>query len=160
MLRRSPLFTLTVILTLALGIAANTAIFTLVNSVLLHPLPFRDPSRLVAIWDSYQPNFPKLGVSPVEYEEFTRQTDIFEETARYRYVSIGKETNLTGGSEPQRVQPTFVSSSLFPMLGIRPSLGRAFQPADDSPSAPAIAMLGYRLWRDYFNADPKLVGAP
>jgi putative ABC transport system permease protein len=160
MLRRSPLFTLTVILTLALGIGANTAIFTLVNSVLLHPLPFRDPSRLVAIWDSYQPNFPKLGVSPVEYEEFTRQTDIFEEVARYRYVAIGKETNLTGGSEPRRVQPTCASSSLFPLLGINPLMGRAFQPADDSPNAPAAAMLGYKLWRDYFNANPNLIGAP
>lgn len=160
MFRRSPLFTLTVILTLALGIGANTAIFTLVNSVLLQPLPFRDPARLVAIWDTYQPNFPKLGVSPLEYEEFSRQTDIFDEVARYRYVAIGKETNLTGGSEPRRVQPTYVSSSLFPLLGIHPILGRAFQPADDSPNAPAIAMLGYRLWRDYFDANPNVVGAP
>lgn len=160
MLRRSPLFTLTVVLTLALGIGANTAIFTLVNSVLLHPLPFRDPARLVAIWDTYQPNFPKLGVSPLEYEEFNRQTDIFDEVARYRYVAIGKETNLTGGGEPRRVQPTCVSSSLFPLLGIQPIIGRAFQSADDSPNAPAIAMLGYRLWRDYFNANPNVVGAP
>jgi putative ABC transport system permease protein len=159
-MRRSPLFTLTVVLTLALGIGANTAIFTLVNSVLLHPLPFRDPARLVAIWDTYQPNYPKLGVSPLEYEEFSRQTDLFDEVARYRYVAIGKETNLTGGSEPRRVQPTCVTSSLFPLLGIQPFMGRAFQPADDSPNAPAIAMLGYRLWRDYFNANPNLIGAP
>jgi predicted permease len=160
MFRRSPLFTVTVVLTLALGIGANTAIFTLVNSVLLHPLPFRDPARLVAIWDTYQPNFPKLGVSPLEYEEFRRQTDIFDEVARYRYVAIGKETNLTGGSEARRVQPTCVSSSLFPLLGIHPLMGRAFQPADDSPNAPAIAVLGYRLWRDYFNANPNLIGSP
>jgi putative ABC transport system permease protein len=160
MFRRYPLFTFTVVLTLALGIGANTAIFTIVNSVLLHPLPFRDPARLVAIWDSYQPNFPKLGVSPVEYEEISRQTDTFEQVARYRYVSIGKETNLTGGAEARRVQPTYVSSSFFPLLGIQPSMGRAFQPADDSPNAPAIAMLGYKLWRDYFNANPNIVGAP
>jgi putative ABC transport system permease protein len=160
MLRHSPLFTLTVVLTLALGIGANTAIFTLVNSVLLHPLPFRDPARLVAIWDSYQPNFPKLGVSPLEYEEFSRQTDLFEEVARYRYVAIGKETSLTGGSEARRVQPTCASSSLFSLLGVRPLMGRAFQTADDSPNAPATAMLGYRLWSDYFNANPNLIGAP
>ena len=72
MLRRSPLFTLTVVLTLALGIGANTAIFTVVNSVLLRPLPFDDPARLVAIWDTYQPNFPKLGVSPAEYDQWAR----------------------------------------------------------------------------------------
>ncbi|HWY49312.1 MAG TPA: hypothetical protein VNX70_18130, partial [Bryobacteraceae bacterium] len=100
MLRRSPLFTLTVVFTLALGIGANTAIFTVVNSILLRPLPYRDPARVVAIWDSYQPQFAKLGVSPTEYDEWVRQTDIFEEIARYRYVAIGKETNLTGGSEP------------------------------------------------------------
>jgi putative ABC transport system permease protein len=160
MFRRYPLFTLTVVLTLALGIGANTAIFTLVNSVLLHPLPFHDPARLVAIRDTYQPNLPKLGVSPLEYDEFSRQTDIFEEIARYRYVAGGKESNLTGGSEPRRVQATCVSSSLFPLLGIHPMLGRALQPADDSPNAPAIAMLSYRLWRDYFNANPHLIGAP
>src|SRR5579864_3423744 len=106
MLRRSPLFTLTVVLTLALGIGANTAIFTVVNSVLLRPLPYHDPARLVAVWDTYQPTYPKLGVSPTEYDEWLRQTDIFEEVARYRYVSIGQETNLTGGHEPIRVQPT------------------------------------------------------
>src|SRR5689334_3400385 len=100
MLRRSPIFTLTVVLTLALGIGANTAIFTVVNSILLRPLPYRDPARLVAIWDTYQPNYPKLGVSPVKYDEWLRQTDLFEEVARYRYVAIGKETNLTGGREP------------------------------------------------------------
>jgi len=98
------------------------------------------PARLVAIWDTYQPNFPKLGVSPLEYEEFSRQTDIFDEVARYRYVAIGKETNLTGGSEARRVQPTCVSSSLFPLLEIHPLMGRSFQPADDSPNAPAIVL--------------------
>src|SRR6202030_1941395 len=95
MLRRSPVFTLTVVLTLALGIGANTAIFTVVNSVLLRPLPFHDPSGLVAIWDTYQPNFPKLGVSPTEYDEWKRQTDIFDGIGRYRYVVGGQEANLT-----------------------------------------------------------------
>src|SRR4030081_2262963 len=113
MLRRSPLFTLTVVLTLALGIGANTAIFTVVSSILLRPLPYRDPARLVAIWDTYHPSYPKLGVSPAEYDEWVRQTDIFEEVARYRYAAIGKKTTLRGGREPIRVQPTCVSSSFF-----------------------------------------------
>ncbi|HYL76159.1 MAG TPA: ABC transporter permease [Bryobacteraceae bacterium] len=160
MLRRSPVFTLTVVLTLALGIGANTAIFTIVNSVMLRPLPYRDPGRLVAVWDTYQPNVPKLGVSPTEYDEWRRLPDIFEEIGRYRYVAIGKESNLTGGAEPLRVQPTCASSSLFPMLGVRPLLGRLFQPEDDADNAPPIAILGNRLWREYFHADPKLVGAP
>jgi predicted permease len=160
MLRRSPLFTLTVVLTLALGIGANTAIFTVVNSVMLRPLPYRDPARLVAVWDTYQPNVPKLGVSSTEYEEWSRQTDLFEEIGRFRYVANGRESNLTGGAEPRRVQPTFASSSLMPMLGVRPLLGRIFQPADDTPNGPPIAILGNRLWREYFQADPKLIGAP
>jgi putative ABC transport system permease protein len=160
MLRRSPVFTLTVVLTLALGIGANTAIFTVVNSILLRPLPYRDPARLVAIWDTYRPSYPKLGVSPVEYDAWLRQTDIFEEVARYRYVAIGKETNLTGGREPIRVQPTCASSSFFSILGVHPLLGRAFLAADDAPSAAPIALISHRLWVDYFAANPALIGAP
>jgi predicted permease len=160
MLRRSPVFTLTVVLTLALGIGANTAIFTIVNSLLLRPLPFHDPARLLAIWDTYQPNFPKLGVSPAEYDEWARQTDIFEQIGRYRYVAGGQEANLTGGAEPRRVQASCASSSLFRMLGVHAILGRTFQPQDDGPNAPFIVLLSNRLWRDYFNADPTLIGAP
>src|SRR5450432_769208 len=160
MLRRSPVFTLTVVLTLALGIGANTAIFTVVNSVLLRPLPYRDPARLVAIWDKYQPNFPKLGVSPVEYDEWSRQTDIFEAVGRYRYVVGGQEANLTGGAEPVHVQASCASSSLFAMLGVHALLGRTFEAADDGINAPRIALLSNRLWRDYFHADPQLIGAP
>jgi putative ABC transport system permease protein len=160
MLRRTPIFTLTVVLTLALGIGANTAIFTVVNSVLLRPLPFHDPARLFAIWDTYQPNFPKLGVSPTEYDEWARQTDIFEQVGRYRYVVGGQEANLTGGAEPRRVQASCASSSLFRMLGVHAILGRTFEPQDDGPNAPFIVLLSDRLWRDYFNANPKLIGAP
>lgn len=160
MLRRSPLFSLTVILTLALGTGANTAIFTVVYSVLLRALPYRDPSRLVAIWDSYQPSLPKLGVSPTEYDEWSAQTDLFEEVARYRYVPNGKESNLTGGREPWRVQPTCASSSFFSILGIRPMLGRLFEAADDAPKAAPVALLSFRLWRDYFNSNANLIGAP
>src|SRR5882724_5766968 len=160
MLRRSPVFTLTVVLTLALGIGANTAIFTVVNAVLLRPLPFHDPARLVAIWDTYQPNFPKLGVSPAEYDEWSRQTDIFEGVGRYRYVAAGQEANLTGGAEPFRVQASCASSSLFRMLGVHPIAGRNFEASDDGLNAPRIALLSDRLWRTYFHADPKLIGAP
>ncbi|HLK20937.1 MAG TPA: ABC transporter permease, partial [Bryobacteraceae bacterium] len=160
MLRRSPVFTLTVVLTLALGIGANTAIFTVVNAVLLRPLPFRDPARLVAVWDTYQPNFPKLGVSPAEYDEWSGQTDLFEDVGRYRYIASGQEANLTGGAEPLRVQASCASSSLFRMLGVHPILGRTFEAQDDGPDAPRIALLSYKLWQDYFKADPQLIGKP
>jgi predicted permease len=157
-LRRSPGFAVVAILTLALGIGANTAIFTVVNAVLLRPLPYPEPGRLVAVWDSYEPNFPKLGVSPAEYDELTRQTDLFDDAARYRYVA--KELTLTGGAEPLRVQATCASSSLFRILGVHPILGRAFTSADDVLNAAPVALLSNRLWREYFNANPKLVGAP
>jgi predicted permease len=157
---RSPIFTLTVVLTLALGIGANTAIFTVVNSVLLRPLPFHDPAHLLAIWDTYQPNFPKLGVSPTEYDAWSRQTDIFENVGRYRYIASGQETNLTGGAEPLRVQASCASSSLFRMLGVHPILGRSFEAADDGPNPRRTALLSFKLWRDYFKADPRLIGRP
>src|ERR1700685_307293 len=86
-LLRSPGFTAIAVLTLALGIGANTAIFSLVHAVILKPLPFRHPSRLIAAWDTYLPQFPKLGVSPVELESWQQQTDLFDQTAWYRYVS-------------------------------------------------------------------------
>jgi len=156
MLRRSPALAATIVLTLALGIGANTAIFSVVASVLLRPLEFRDPARLVAIWDNYA-GTPKLGVSPAEYEQWSRQTDLFDGVARYRYVGAGRDMNLSGGAEPVRVHTTWASASLFSVLGVRPAAGRFFVDAD--ASAP-VALLSYRLWRDQFAGDPKIVGAP
>ncbi len=156
MLRRSPALAATIVLTLALGIGANTAIFSVVNSVLLRPLEFHDPARLVAIWDHYA-GAPKLGVSPAEYEQWSRQTDLFDGVGRYRHVGIGRDMNLSGGTEPVRVHTTWAGASLFPVLGVRPAAGRFF--AETDASAP-VALLSYRLWRDQFGADPKIVGAP
>ncbi len=156
MLRRSPALAATIVLTLALGIGANTAIFSVVDSVLLRPLEFRDPARLVAIWDNYA-GLPKLGVSPAEYEQWSRQTGLFDGVARYRYVGAGRDMNLSGGGEPVRVHTTWASASLFSVLGVRPAAGRFF--ADTDASAP-VALLSYRLWRDQFAGDPKIIGAP
>src|ERR1700691_1200248 len=85
-LARAPGFTLIAIMTLALGIGANTAIFSLVRAVILKPLPFRDPARLIAVWDTYLPQFSKIGISPAERQEWQKQTDLFAESAWYRYV--------------------------------------------------------------------------
>jgi predicted permease len=156
MLRRSPALAATIVLTLSLGIGANTAIFSVVDSVLLRPLAFRDSGRLVAIWDNYG-GLPKLGVSPAEYERWRRQTDLFEGTAFYRYVGNGLELNLTEGVEPVRIHMTWASSSLFSVLGARPAAGRFFEA--DEAVAP-VALLSYRLWHDHFGGDPKIVGAP
>jgi putative ABC transport system permease protein len=154
MFRRSRALSATIVLTLALGIGANTAIFSVVYSVLLQPLAVRDPARLVAIWDNYAGQ-PKLGVSPGEYERWRRQTDLFESTGIYRYVASG--VNLTGAVEPIRVRSTWASASFFVTLGVRPAIGRFFS-ANES-TAP-IALLSYRLWRDHFRADPKIIGSP
>lgn len=156
MLRRSPALAATIVLTLALGIGANTAIFSVVNAVLLQPLGFRDATRLVAIWDNYA-NQPKLGVSPAEYERWSRQTDLFEGTGIYRHVGNGRDLNLTGGTEPVRVHSTWASASLFQVLGVRPAVGRFFDP--NQTSAP-VALLSYALWRDHFGGDPGIVGRP
>src|SRR5262245_60949085 len=123
MLRKSPAFTAVAVLTLALGIGANTAIFSVVNAVLLRPLPYQKPSRLVLLWQ----RFTRLGldrvvVSASEFSDYRDQTTSFEEIAAFGYESF----NLTGGNEPERIQGAVVSASLFPLLGVKPILGRWF----------------------------------
>jgi putative ABC transport system permease protein len=110
---------------------------------------------LFALWDSYQ-GVPKLGVSPAEYDEWRRQTDLFDELARYRYVGTGRDMTLTGGSEALRVRTTWASANLFSTLGVLPVVGRTFPLTGAAP----VALLSYRLWHDALGADPKIVGAP
>ncbi len=165
-LARSPGFTLIAIVTLALGIGANTAIFSLVHSVILKPLPFRDPSRLIAAWDTYQPQFSKIGVSPVEMNIWSEQSDLFEETGWYRYVS--KDLNLTAaGAEAVTIHSTFVSSRFFALLGVAPAIGhsldvdaRGISSAGSSPAGSSSneAMLSDHLWRSNFASDRAIVG--
>jgi MacB-like periplasmic core domain len=128
---RSPAFTATAVITLALGIGANTAIFSLVHTLLLQPLPYRDPSRLIVVWDTYLPqdkSLPmssKFGVSPPELELWRQQDKIFEETAWYRYVAY--ELDLTApGIEALSVRAGFLSANFLRVLGMAPVLGRAF----------------------------------
>src|SRR5271154_684795 len=150
---RAPAFTGVAILTLALGIGANTAIFSLVHTVILKPLPFRDPSRLITAWDTYLPQFPKLGVSPAELELWQQQTDLFEQTGWYRYVSL--DLDLTApGADALEVHATFISPSLLPLLGVAPARGRAFAEHEN----PNTALISDRLWRTRFGGDPNLVG--
>ena len=124
-LARAPGFTAIAVLTLALGIGANTAIFSVVRAVILKPLPFRDPGRLIAVWDTFLPQFPTVGVSPPELAAWQQQTDLFEQTAWYRHVP--QNLALTApGAEALEVHATFASATLFPMLGVSPVMGRAF----------------------------------
>jgi len=122
MLARTPVFTAVAVLSLAIGIGANTAIFSLVYSLLLKPLPFREPARLIAVWDTYLPLFPKLGISPPEYDALRRQTGLFEQTAWYRYVSTDLNLSMPGEAAVE-LHGTVISPELLPLLGVAPALG-------------------------------------
>jgi putative ABC transport system permease protein len=153
-LARTPGFTAIAVVTLALGIGANTAIFSLVHAVILKPLPFRDPSRLVAIWDTYLPQYDKLGVSPPEIAAWKQQSDLFEQTAWYRYVP--KDLNLnTPGMEALEVHATCASDRLFPLLGVRAAVGRTFAASED----PHAVILSHELWQRRFGGNPAIVGS-
>jgi putative ABC transport system permease protein len=151
-LLRAPGFTLIAVLTLALGIGANTAIFSLVNAVILKPLPFREPSRLIAAWDTYEPQFAKIGVSPTQIHAWSEQTDLFEQTGWYR--SVSKDLTLTAlGSEALTVHATFISSQFLPLLGVAPALGYA-----KLRNEPNDVLISDRLWRARFGNDPAIIG--
>src|SRR5215469_1361940 len=128
-LLKSPAFTIVAVLTLALGIGANTAIFSVVQTVLLQPLPYPEPDRLVEISNNYLPQFPQLGISPGDFNDWRRESKTVSEMAVYSSISQG--FNLVGAGDSQRVQASYASASLFPLLGIKPVAGRAFVPEED-----------------------------
>ena len=151
--RRSPAFTAVAALTLALGIGANTAMFAVVESVLLHPLPYREPARLVMVYSigSFGPFSWKDGpFADPDYIEL-RQLGAFSRAAAFTTF----ETSLTGADEPARVARSEVTGSLFPLLGVAPALGRVFD--DGEPPGP-VAVLSDALWRSRFRADPAVLG--
>jgi len=155
-LAKNPAFTVIALLTLALGIGANTAIFSVVENLLLRPLPYPQPERLVEIANTYLPQIPKAGLSPGDYADWKRQNLSFSEMGAYAKVLQG--FNLSGEGEPQRVQAAYADSGLFPMLGIRPVAGRSFLPEEDrAGNAPAV-ILSHRLWESRFGGDPHVVG--
>jgi putative ABC transport system permease protein len=155
-LLRSPGFTLVAVLTLALGIGANTAIFSLVNAIILKPLPFHEPSRLIAAWDTYEPQFAKIGVSPTEIRAWSEQTDLFEQTGWYR--SVSKDLTLTAaGGEAVTVHGTFISSQFLPLLGVTPAIGYA-KLRNEPNDASNDVLISDRLWRSRFGNDPAIIG--
>ncbi|HUB80603.1 MAG TPA: ABC transporter permease [Bryobacteraceae bacterium] len=156
---RSPGFWAVAAITLALGIGANTAIFSLVHAVLLKPLPYREPSRLIVAWDTYLPQdkllpmFPKIGAAPPELELWRQQHDVFEDTAWYRYVPY--EMALTApGAEALSIHAGFCSTNFLRVLGVMPALGRAFA-ADEPPNS---ALISDHLWHTRFAADAGIAG--
>ena len=155
MLRQSPLFTLAVVLTVALGIGANTAIFSVVNAVLLRPLPYEQPSRLVWIAEKNDRlNLPTFGTSVLNYLSWKEQSRTFDQLAAFGFASF----NLTGHGDPEQFTGGTVTPSLFPLLGIKPILGRSFADGEDRPGSPKVVMISEGLWKRRFGGDPSLVG--
>jgi len=154
-LRKSPGFTAVAVLTLALGIGANTAIFSIVDAVLLRSLPFKNPSRLVMLWEGIpEIGFPKITASAPDI--------MFYERAQKSFDSIGTFQNealdISGGTgEPERIVAARVSASLFPMLGVSPLIGRTYTEAEDKARA-NVVLLSYKLWHRRYAANPKIVG--
>ncbi len=154
-LSRSPLLVLVVILSLGIGIGANSAVFSVANALFLRPLPYPDPDRLAILWlRSPGIGIPQDWPSPGEYIDIVTQNQVFERTA----LAIGHDASMTGLGEPQRVQVIEATSSIFPLLGAKVQLGRAFLPAEDIPKGPRVAILTDAFWRVSFGADPNIVG--
>jgi putative ABC transport system permease protein len=158
MLARNPGSTAAAVVTLALGIGANTAIFSIVDAVLLRPLPFKDPAQLVLLTESNPGKVDKTGVSYPSYTEWQNQNTVFEETAAY--VSTGATDDLVLGLPDfaERVQYSAATTSFFSILAVRPALGRAFVAAEEQPGNAKVFLASDALWRRSFAADPHAIG--
>jgi putative ABC transport system permease protein len=156
MLMKRPSFTAVAVLTLALGIGANTAIFSVVNGVLLRPLPFPRPEQLMQCYWQW-PRGEGSSVTATQYAFWREQSRSFEEAAGYDSTSSG--FNLAGGAEPLRVRGMRVSEGFFRVLGVSPILGRGFSPEEDRPDGPRVAIISDGLWRAYLGADPSVIGS-
>jgi predicted permease len=155
LLERNRGFTAVAVLTLGLGIGANTAIFSLVDTVLLRPLPYRQPDRLVLISESLpKMGTGEIGVSAAEYQDYRSQNRSFAEMAAYEDEGF----NLTGANQPMRVNAARVSASAFPLLGTSPELGRSFTQEEDRHGADKVTILSHALWERAYACDPNILG--
>lgn len=154
---KSPGFVAIAVITLGLGIGANTAIFSVVNAVLLRPLPFKDPDHVVLVWgylERYAQTAEKLPSSAGNYLALKDQTQSFEHLSAFRSWSW----QLTGGGEPEQLQGARVSANFFAAVGASPMLGRAFVAEEDDPNRPPVAIISHGLWQRQFGSDPNAVG--
>lgn len=156
MLRKSPGFTATAVLTLVLGIGANTAIFSVVNGVLLRSLPFKDSERLVMVWNRgpAAAGGDRTPLAVADLLDWRAQNRSFSEIGAFEAASY----NLTGGELPEQIHAAQVTANFFSVLGVQPQLGRTFLPDEDRAGAPCVALLSDGLWRRRFAADPEVVG--
>jgi len=150
---RAPGFTAVAILVLALGIGANTAVFSVTDYVLIRPLPFPSPDRLVSLWETL-PGYRHMELSPADYRDWKRMNTVFEDLG----AVTTQQVNLIGQGAPQRLKAAIVTGNLFAILGVQPLLGRSITPADDRESAPLTAILSYGLWQRAFGGDAGVLG--
>ena len=153
MLIKSPGFALMAIFTLAIGIGANTAIFTVLNAVLLRPLPFHDPARLVILTEK-SPQFDSMSVAYQNFQDWKSQNGSFENMALFRR----RDVTLTGDRGPEHINGREISAGFFTLLGVPPTMGRDFEPKDDQEGAAPVAVLSYGLWQRRFGGDPNVLG--
>ena len=153
MLAKKPMFSIIAVITLALGIGANTAIFSVVNGVLLRPLPFKEPDRLMMIRETKLPQFPEFSVAPGNFLDWKKQNTVFERLVAYK----GSSLNLIGTGDPERLRALNVTEGFFAMLGAQPQLGRDFLAEEDQAGHNNVVILSYGLWQRRFSGDPKIL---
>ncbi|MGA9774086.1 MAG: ABC transporter permease [Blastocatellia bacterium] len=154
MLLKKPVFTLIAVLTLGLGIGANTAVFSVVNSVLLRGLPFRDSDRLVTIAETH-PELPRLQVATPDFKDWQQQAQSFDSLAAYSMRNLV----LTDAGEPEQLQGTCVTQNLFPLLGLSPAPGRNFLPEEEQSGSDRVVIISYDLWQRQFAGNPDISGS-
>jgi predicted permease len=156
MLRKSPSFTFFAVAVLALGIAANSTIFSVADAVLIRPLPYAEANRLVIVWeDASAFGFPKDTPAPGNFSDWKSRNQVFTEVAA---TSFGDAFNLTGAGTPEKLTGRSVTANLLSVLGATPELGRDFRPEDDVPGAAPVAILSHGLWLRRFGGDPQVLG--
>lgn len=152
-LKKNPGFALVAVLTLALGIGANSAMFSIINAVLLRPLPYRDPQNLVLLSEHW-PQFPRLSLSYLNYRDWRDQSRSFEAVGAVRNFVV----TMTGIEEAERIPAQNVTASLFDLLGVKPELGRPFDAAEDRPGGPPVALISHSLWQRRFSSSQTVLG--
>src|SRR5947207_9155040 len=154
-LGRAPLFTVITLVTLAAGVGANILVFSVLEGVLLKPLPYPKPDELVGVWHTAAGlNIDNLNMSPSDYFIYREQGQTFQDIGLYQ----GDTDSITGTAEPEQVEALDVTDATLPLLGIPPMLGRTFTKQDDLPGAPDTVILSYGYWQRKFGSDPGVVG--